>query len=47
MAKIAEGVVVDYTVFRQALLTPSEVLLLLNNARERHKQAAHSLKCQA
>ena len=32
MAKIAEGVVVDYTLFKKSLLTPGEVLLLINNA---------------
>ena len=35
MAKIAEGVVVDYTLFKKALLTPGEVLLLINNAWEK------------
>ena len=35
MAKIAEGVVVGYTLFKKSLLTPGEVLLLINNAWEK------------
>ena len=35
MTKIAEAVVVDYTLFKKSLLTPGKVLLLINNAWEK------------
>ena len=44
MAKIAEVVVVDYTLFKKALLTPGEVLLLINNAWEKAQLSSRCIE---